>query len=430
VAETDQIAHDVHEHGILQQAPQHEESAKPPPGGHLAPLPSADIAGTVAELQRLLLTNFDNEATAAQFDVVAVRALELLGVVYPGDMDSEGGCRLGVVEILQGAIAAEMFGKLVEGHTDSAPWQPARETGPERPPSGYNTQRHAVDAAESKSSFARWAMGGRDLVPSRLPARQSALIYGVNEEPYVPADLAADGTPPPTSTPAARVVLVAALLGATEGHEVHATMIQQLRGARLELANLVDLHLEEVDLYEANLQGGQLTGLHLKNGQLFGACLKKADLNGSQLRKADLRCANMEEAILTSVHFEEAILCDAKLDKANLISAHMQKAKLKRVSLQKVAAHWVNFEHANLRYANLEGVELFKANLQGAQLEESYMQGALLDRANMRGARLSRAVIGGGEVAPTEVARFEESGMRAGCGTSMLSVCPGPAPTI
>ncbi|QPJ65515.1 MAG: pentapeptide repeat-containing protein [Candidatus Nitrohelix vancouverensis] len=105
--------------------------------------------------------------------------------------------------------------------------------------------------------------------------------------------------------------------------------------------------------------------------------LSQADLRGAKLQQANLKNANLSQAKLQFVNFS----------KANLESANLSKAKLQEANLQGAQAKNVDLSGASLLEANLYDANLENANLQGAQFNEDVQ----FDRANLRGANLISA---------------------------------------
>lgn len=105
--------------------------------------------------------------------------------------------------------------------------------------------------------------------------------------------------------------------------------------------------------------------------------LSYIDIRGAKLDRANLQKINLQQSILY-----QASLIGANLEKANLngtvlSAANLSGANLARSNLSGAILSGANLFSANLNYADLRGANLFLANLQGANLN-----GAKLERAN------------------------------------------------
>ena len=96
---------------------------------------------------------------------------------------------------------------------------------------------------------------------------------------------------------------------------------------------------------------------------------KRADLRGAKLDGANLREADLRGAKLDGANLREADLHGAKLDGANLREADLRGAKL----------DGANLREADLRGAKLDGADLFGADLRGADLRGADLRGADID---------------------------------------------------
>lgn len=110
--------------------------------------------------------------------------------------------------------------------------------------------------------------------------------------------------------------------------------------------------------------------------------LSYIDIRGAKLDKANLQKINLQQSILY-----RASLIDANLEKANLNStllsaANFCGANLARSNLSGAILSGANLCSANLNYADLRGANLFLANLQGANLNGAKLEGANLREAN------------------------------------------------
>ena len=113
-----------------------------------------------------------------------------------------------------------------------------------------------------------------------------------------------------------------------------------------------------------------LSYVDIRGAKLNGANLKKVNLGQSILYRANLINANLENANLKG-----AVLTAANLKGANLAWANLCGAILNAANL-----YGTNLTHTDLRCANLFLANLHKANLSGANL----------DRANLREAEFSK----------------------------------------
>lgn len=110
------------------------------------------------------------------------------------------------------------------------------------------------------------------------------------------------------------------------------------RASTEEQRTMAIVHMEKADL-----RGARLEGANLSEAKLEGANLRGAKLEGANLRRARLEGANLLVAKL-----ERAYLIEARLEGANLSGAKLEGAYLSRARL----------EGANLIGARLEGAEL------------------------------------------------------------------------
>ena len=139
----------------------------------------------------------------------------------------------------------------------------------------------------------------------------------------------------------------------------------QLPEARLQAADLDDVHLQGANLISAQLQSADLSGARLQAANLLGAKLMAADLPEAQLQKAELYKARLLEAQLPGANLQGANLSNARLQGADLSMAQLQGAQLPNV--------WMH------------GAELYMTQLQGAWLDEVQFHEALFDRTQLQG---------------------------------------------
>jgi len=86
-----------------------------------------------------------------------------------------------------------------------------------------------------------------------------------------------------------------------------------LRGIRLQLAQLCEAQLIGARLYTAHLQGANLSWADLKNANLMEADLQYARLDHAYLYEADLQMADLSEANLHTTNLRGADLSGADL---------------------------------------------------------------------------------------------------------------------
>ena len=154
------------------------------------------------------------------------------------------------------------------------------------------------------------------------------------------------------------------------------------------------LFVQEHDVFKGlhiNLQNSWLNGVDLQKARLQKAIFKQANLRGARLDMAQLQEANLVE-----VHLEEAVLEQAGMQGADIRMTKLQGATLSQVRLEGVdlsGAHlqaaYLNEAHlqgANLASVRLQGAILSGARLQSANLLYTHMQGAILRKANLKGA--------------------------------------------
>jgi uncharacterized protein YjbI with pentapeptide repeats len=147
-----------------------------------------------------------------------------------------------------------------------------------------------------------------------------------------------------------------------------------LRGARLDRAQLQGAWLLHAQLQGANLANAQLQGTMLESAQLQGAWLPWAQLQGARLMAS---------------HLEGATLTVAHLQGAELVNAHLEGALLYNAQLQGAWLDFAQLQGAWLDNAQLQGASLLGAQLQGASLVQTQLQGASLDRVQLQGAWVS-----------------------------------------
>ena len=100
------------------------------------------------------------------------------------------------------------------------------------------------------------------------------------------------------------------------------------------------------------------------------------DLGRVNLRKADLRGARLEGANLFKARLEVAFFHDANLRRANLFEAQLQGAYLHNADLRGANLQWGSLFGARLEGARLEGANLQSTNLNGAYLAGANLSNA------------------------------------------------------
>ena len=96
----------------------------------------------------------------------------------------------------------------------------------------------------------------------------------------------------------------------------------------LRAANLAHSRPGKVDLRYARMEGANLLEVDFSNANLLGANLEMANLAGSMLRYADLRAANLKNADLMSSDLTDALLSRADMSGANLLWADTKRTML------------------------------------------------------------------------------------------------------
>lgn len=234
------------------------------------------------------------------------------------------------------------------------------------------------------------------------------MLRGVNENPgsgtpapHGASPPAGEGTPAPASAPG-----------------------EDLRGARLDGADLRSRTFARARLADARLDGACLDAVDLTEADLADAWLPRASLRGACLRGATLARVNgpgsdwygaiLESAALQNADLEAADLSAARLAGARLDGARLRGADLSAADLTAVQGRLVVFDRANLERARLDrarlpeaamgGARLAGATLTDADLRGADLRGADLRDADLRGVRLDRARLEGARL---EGARLE-----------------------
>jgi uncharacterized protein YjbI with pentapeptide repeats len=120
---------------------------------------------------------------------------------------------------------------------------------------------------------------------------------------------------------------------------------------------------------------------NLRGAALGLACLVQADLARADMRGADLRHANLRAACLTEADLREADLSWANLCEVNLEAALLEKAILRCANLMGANLRGARLQGADLRDAHLAGADLSGADLREALIEPESLRDAILDVA-------------------------------------------------
>jgi uncharacterized protein YjbI with pentapeptide repeats len=166
-----------------------------------------------------------------------------------------------------------------------------------------------------------------------------------------------------------------------------------LRGAKLGMANLVDVYLSRTnlagaDLSQANLSGANLNQSDLKGASLSGANLNRALLSVADLTRADLSKAYLGEAYLNATNLSGADLSGADMRGARLTNADLSGANLSGVNLRGANLNLARLNGATIAGGNLREARLNKANLEGATITGSDLQRSTWVETNLKGATI------------------------------------------
>ncbi len=130
------------------------------------------------------------------------------------------------------------------------------------------------------------------------------------------------------------------------------------------------------ELFRVDLEGENLAGANLQGADLLQVSLQRADLGEANLQGADLWEVNLQGAKLYEANLQGAKLPQADLREANLAVANLQGAFLARADLREANLPLTTLREANLADADLRGVtgllggQLAGANVSGAKLPE------------------------------------------------------------
>ena len=134
-------------------------------------------------------------------------------------------------------------------------------------------------------------------------------------------------------------------------------------------------------LYDGTLEGIQLSGANLR-----GARLERANLQTTVLAGADLTHANLSGALMAGANLADTVLERANLEMADLSGAVLPQARLERADAALATLTAANLEGATLQDADLTGADLSGADLRGADLT-----GCRVGRASLDGVRWNSA---------------------------------------
>ncbi|MCT9935132.1 pentapeptide repeat-containing protein [Planotetraspora sp. A-T 1434] len=176
-----------------------------------------------------------------------------------------------------------------------------------------------------------------------------------------------------------------------------------LRGARLEHANLQRIVLRKADLRGAYLTGSEcqeavfeeanMEGIHLEDAGLMWARMERARLAHAHLERASLPEAHLEGADLLEAHLADAYMGAVYLSGANLLGADLRRSRLLWGRLDGTRLVGTNIAGGALWRAQMRGANLAGADLEGADLTEAHLEGADLAEARLRGANLTRVYL-------------------------------------
>jgi uncharacterized protein YjbI with pentapeptide repeats len=291
------------------------------------------------ELERLLMTDFGEGATAAEFDAVAAQALALMGA-----KDSHGRAfddsdfmqhkdyqrshlELGEAQALTGAIAAGLLNRLTQGYDESR--------------------------------FRRWACGSRVGV-HRLRAAPSGTAAGDDDAGEEAVAGAGSRAAAAGRAPATRVVLVSVLLAhatSREAPELEA-MLEQLHFARLE-----GVVLRKAQLPKARLDRVNLAGAVAADANFAGAKLQCATVGGEPGKEGwwDGRATVLRRVCAIAICNPQPaalqpIICDAN----EVVGRRFQ------TDFTGADCTMAQFKYVDLSYATLTGAIFDAVDLSGA----------------------------------------------------------------
>ena len=151
------------------------------------------------------------------------------------------------------------------------------------------------------------------------------------------------------------------------------------------------------DADEAEAGGGAKAGA-AKTAEAGRKLLQIGACMGCDLRGAKLEGANLRNADLRHVHLSGTNLRSADLRHANLLGANLGYADLFRANLAGANAVGADFDGANLHATNLSGTNLASADLAGAHLIGTNLASADLSGADLSGAHLVEVKLDGADL--------------------------------
>lgn len=165
-----------------------------------------------------------------------------------------------------------------------------------------------------------------------------------------------------------------------------------------ELQRILSLHNQWAEEHSGLLFRGILLEVgapdprraNLCNVDLRGFKLNNANLSGAQLNGADFFTAELNNAYLRMAELNGADLIGAKLNNADLVDAKLNGAVLRSAELN----------NANLGGALLNSADLYLVELNNARLNGAVLKRATLSRAYLTGALLAAVDLTGAEYAP------------------------------
>jgi uncharacterized protein YjbI with pentapeptide repeats len=171
---------------------------------------------------------------------------------------------------------------------------------------------------------------------------------------------------------------------------------KNLRGLRLEGADLSGSILKGADLRDARFFRARLHKVDLEGADLRGALLTEAKMSFINLRNADLSGAELSGMYSMGADLRGAVLHGARHHVQRFFFADCRGVDLTAAEMVSGQFHGADFRSAILRDANLtraifvrvnfDGADLSGATLANADFEQASLRGAILDRADLSGA--------------------------------------------
>jgi uncharacterized protein YjbI with pentapeptide repeats len=103
----------------------------------------------------------------------------------------------------------------------------------------------------------------------------------------------------------------------------------------------------------------------------------KADLRGTKLQNANLSDSNLEEVKFQFSNLKGAILTGSNVNKGKFQDVNLTNVKLNNADLKQANFFEANLQHADMENSNLQGAQfnedttLFQTNFKGANLKEA-----------------------------------------------------------